>query len=297
MASPVATIGSKFPCILCHGSPNGNGTTKLLIPGATIGQTQVLKVPHLRNQYQMTSFNNTPGADTVGGFGFRHDGTFKDLFSFFSQSFFNASIRGDATTKSNLAAFMLCFDTGTAPAVGYSRTLLATNLLDATISNEWSVLEGQVVVTNIDLIAKGTIDGQWHGLFYQASMTNYLPDSTNLPAFSHADLVTKIQNGDTLTIMGVPPGSGRRLGIDRDLDGVLDADVPPPGLQIVPANGGVVLCWPFSAVGFGLEFNDSLLPADWLPDSNAVELIAGQNYVTNLPASDARFYRLKFPAP
>jgi hypothetical protein len=42
----------------------------------------------------------------------------------------------------------------------------------------------------------------------------------------------KILLGDTLTIMGVPPGSGRRMGIDRDIDGILDGDVglplPPP---------------------------------------------------------------------
>jgi len=31
-------------------------------------------------------------------------------------------------------------------------------------------------------------------------------------------------NGSELTYTCVPPGAGRRIGIDRDLDGVLDGD-------------------------------------------------------------------------
>ena len=42
--------------------------------------------------------------------------------------------------------------------------------------------------------------------------------------FTQAQLWNKIAAGDTLTVMGVPPGSGLRMGIDRDLDGRFDGD-------------------------------------------------------------------------
>ena len=36
--------------------------------------------------------------------------------------------------------------------------------------------------------------------------------------------VTQPEAAPDLTFTAVPPGSGRRIGIDRDLDGVLDGD-------------------------------------------------------------------------
>jgi hypothetical protein len=77
---------------------------------------------------------------------------------------------------------------------------------------------------NIDLIANGTIQGQIHGLLYQPVSNNYQTDTTGLGPFTQAQLTTFIQNGDTLTIMGVPPGSGVRLGLDTNLDGIPNGD-------------------------------------------------------------------------
>jgi YVTN family beta-propeller protein len=293
--SPPPAIGL-IGCNLCHDIPPGPGTVKDIIDTATFhsAQTQAQKIPHLRNLYQKTTFNNTPGADSIGGFGFRHDGMFSDLFAFFSQPFFRFA--NNATTKSNLVAFVLCFDTGTAPAVGYSRTLTASNIFDPGVSNDWSVLEKQTT-TNIDLVAKGVIDGRWRGFVFQPGATNYLPDSTNLPPFTHADLIAKIQNGDFLTVMGVSPGEGTRRGIDRDGDGVRDGDVPPPQLSIESWNQqSAVLHWPFSAVGFGLEQTTDLL-SNWLPTSDPVTIAGGQNYLTNSPSDAGKFYRLRFPFP
>src|ERR1035437_3099582 len=46
-------------------------------------------------------------------------------------------------------------------------------------------------------------------------------------AGKHVFIASMIQAGDTLSFMGVPPGSGQRMGIDRNLDGILDGDGPP----------------------------------------------------------------------
>ncbi|HWX18771.1 MAG TPA: hypothetical protein VN578_02585 [Candidatus Binatia bacterium] len=281
-------------CNSCHTGPPGPGSNKILIPASALQESQDFKVPELREVYQKMHFNNSPGTNTIGGFGIVHDGTDPTLQAFLSRPVFQ-NILSNTVIKNNLAAFVQCFDTGTAPAVGYTRTITAANLNSASISNDWSLLEAQAALTNIDLIVKGTLGGSRHGLVYQPLAATYRPDTTQLPVFTHAQLLAKIQSGDTLTFVGVPPGSGQRMGIDRDLDGVLDGDVPPPSLQLTRTAGGTVLNWPYSAAGFNLESSGSLLPATWSNVADALEIIANQNYVTNSPASGAQFYRLHLP--
>jgi hypothetical protein len=202
------------------------------------------------------------------------------------------NIRNDTTIKNNLAAFVQCFDTGTAPAVGYTRTVTVGNVNSAAISNDWSLLESQAALTNVDLIVKGTLNGQRHGLVFQPLAGTYRPDSTTLTVLTLAQLIAKIQSGDTLTLMGVPPGSGVRMGIDRDVDGVLDGDVPLPSLQIGQATGAAVLHWPYSAVGFSLQGTALLSPAAWTGVTDPWEIVGNENFVTNAPASGLSFYRL-----
>jgi hypothetical protein len=69
-----------------------------------------------------------------------------------------------------------------------------------------------------------TINGKVRGLLYRPSSNDYVADRTGLGPFTRAELLAKIAAGDTLSLMGVPPGSGVRMGIDRDLDGRLDGD-------------------------------------------------------------------------
>jgi hypothetical protein len=193
-----------------------------------------------------------------------------------------------------LNAFLLCLDTGTAPAVGYSRTLTAINANDAGIASDWTLLESQAASgTNINLVAKGTIDGQRRGLLYQPGADNYKLDSTNSATLTRAELVAKISAGDRLTIMGVPPGSGHRMGIDRNLDGVLDADEPLPSLRIAPLSGAFLIQWPSSAAGFKLQQTPILTPLAWSDDTNSIEVMNGYNFVTNQPTEATTFFRLQ----
>ena len=202
----------------------------------------------------------------------------------------------NGTIKSNIQAFVLCFDTGTAPAVGYTRTVRAANFNAASISNDWSLLETQAaVLTNIDLIVKGTLDGVRHGLLYQPGANNYKLDTTNAMPFTRAQLVAKIQAGDTLNLTGVPPGAGQRMGIDRDLNGVLDADEPLPKLQIAAAGTRAVLNWPLSAAGFNLEETLDVAPGVWKLTTNAIEISGVQNFTTNAIGNRVKFFRLHQP--
>jgi len=294
-----SNYNNSFPgltCNTCHIAPPGPGSDSVILSGPGMGTAQDVKVPQLRNMYQKLNFNNAANTNSIGGFGFSHDGTFPSLQAFLSLNLFPA-IQSNTVVKNNLAAFMECFDTGMAPTVGYTRTVTSANVNTAAISNDWSLLESQAAVTNINLIAKGTIGGRRHGLLYQPSLGTYLPDTTNLAPFTRPQLVANIQNGDTLSFMGVPPGAGTRMGIDRDEDGVRDADTPPPSLQISTTGGLLIIQWPLSAAGFLPESSDNLSPAAWTNVTDPVEIIDGQNYVTNSPLSGAVFYRLELPLP
>jgi hypothetical protein len=176
--------------------------------------------------YQKTNANFNPGAVSIDGFGFTHDGDLMGVFDFLSGAEFPL-IQDNATVKANLDAYMLSFDTGTAPAVGYSRTLTAANVQSGPAQSDWNLLQSQAGVGNIDLIANGTIQGQIYGLLYLPGTGVYQTDTAGVGPFTQAQLSTFIQNGDTLTIMGVPQGSGVRMGIDRNLDGVLNGDARP----------------------------------------------------------------------
>jgi DNA-binding beta-propeller fold protein YncE len=213
----------KLVCNFCHPANPGPGTNGNIDPPAKKPSGQPMKHAQLRNMYQKTNVNFNPGAISIDGFGFSHDGNHPGIFQFLSGPEFN--IRSEPTVKANLEAFLLCFDTGTAPAVGYSRTLSAATVTGAPAQSDWSTLQGQASAGNIDLIANGTVQGQVHGLLYLPATNNYQTDTTGLGPFTQAQLTGFIQSGDILTIMGVPPGSGVRLGIDRNLDGIPDGDV------------------------------------------------------------------------
>jgi len=70
----------------------------------------------------------------------------------------------------------------------------------------WATLQSQAQAGNNDLIARGTIQHQLHGLLYQPLTKNYLSDTGVL--YTQAQLTTFILAGDTLSFMGVYPGTG-----------------------------------------------------------------------------------------
>lgn len=219
---------STFKCNSCHTAPPGTGSDRSLTGANALGESQTFKVPHLRNMYTKTFFNNAPGAASLDGFGFTHDGMDSTLFGFLSRPAF-VNFRNDTVRKTNLNAFVMCFDTGLAPAIGFTRTITAANANQTAVVNDWALLEAQAAAGNIDLIVKGTIAGIRRGLVYQPvrNKSNYKSDKTSVGLFTHAQLQTKIAAGDTLSFTGVPLGSGARMGIDRDLNGQLDGEQTP----------------------------------------------------------------------
>ncbi len=279
-------------CNTCHTLPDGGDPT--IITGQVLGgDGQHIKVPHLRNIYQKLNINHAPGSQSIAGFGIVHDGIDPSLFVFLSRQVFGA-FANNATIKNNLEAFVHCIDTGMAPAVGYGRTLTLANV-DATESTaDWDLLEAQAIgVTNIDLVVKGSIDGKFRGLLYQPALNNYRFDSTNSPPLTRAQLRSKIISGDVVTIMGVPPGTGTRIGINRDVDALLDGDEPTPTLRIASAPPNVILNWPTNAPAFVLEQSAAVPSTNWSPNTSVKDITGDQFSVTNTASVGQQFFRLR----
>ena len=150
-------------------------------------------------------------------------------------------------------------------------------------------------MTNIDLIVKGTVDGQQRGLLFQPGPNNlYRSDKTGVGPFTRSQLMLKIQAGDNLTFMGVPPGSGYRMGIDHDVNGVLDGDAPQPSVQITKASTETIIAWPVTAYNYLLEKNDALGGTNWMAETSLRGTNGSLLTVTNsVGLSSNLFFRVK----
>jgi YVTN family beta-propeller protein len=225
-------------CGGCHSLPNG--TNGFLIDGILLQESQSLKVPQLRGLYQKVGADNTPG-EKLTSFGFTHDGAFDNLVSFLRSPVF--TFAGD-NDRRDVAQYLLSFDTGVAPAVGLQVTVNSENKAQQAVLDRISLLAGQALANNCDLVVRGVYRGEHRGFLYDRLTDRYETDRANEPQVSTQELRDAAAGGGELTFMGVLPGQGRRLGIDADGDGVLDGDAPRKsvdvGGRVVDANGNGV---------------------------------------------------------
>jgi hypothetical protein len=130
---------------------------------------------------------------------------------------------------------MLAFPTDLAPIVGQQITLDATNAatvgprIDLLIQRAGTAFTSLIlggVVTECDLIVKGTVGGAPRGWKLLAS-GQFQDDHGG--EISDASLRALATTEGPLTYTCAPPGSGTRMGVDRDEDTVLD------GLDNCPA--------------------------------------------------------------
>jgi hypothetical protein len=192
----------------------------------------------------------------------------------------------------------LCFDTGTKPAIGHSVTIRQENISEPSILDAWRLLETQASRergAGIDLIAKA----DFGGLFYNPSSGEYRSDVQDGLTRTRSWIENQIRNGSTVTLLGVPLGSGARMGIDRNLDGILDRE--PPIITLVVAHAGaregIHLRWNADPdQTYAVESSEALGNGRWIPLATGIagtqDGTAGflQPFAASAPG---RFFRIR----
>jgi hypothetical protein len=222
-------------------------------------ETMEFKVPHLRNAYQKVGmfgmkpssfFPDAPGTfmgPQVRGTGYLHDGSVATVFDFLSADVFDRvqpPLQPQGLSdqdQRDLEAFIMAFDSDLAPIVGQQVTLTNTNLaavqnrIDLLIQRSGTLLPGGS--QECDLIVKGVINGEPRGWFRLGTLANptFRSDTRNETQWSKTDLLALATvPGQALTFTCVPPGSGFRMGVDRDRDNLWDYDDPFPDFFNTP---------------------------------------------------------------
>tara|TARA_B100001540_G_scaffold144112_2_gene127886 strand:- start:2679 stop:5564 length:2886 start_codon:yes stop_codon:yes gene_type:complete len=230
-------VDGPFRCNTCHTLAPEDGFFGTAGEQSFEGETQHFKVPHTRNVYQKVGmFGLSTGGghtgDQVRGFGILHDGSVDTVFNFLGAGVFSLS----DTQRRQLEQFTLEFPTDLAPVVGQQVTLDNTNflavnprinvLIQRANTNFDSFMLGGTV-KECELIVKGTVGGAERGWLYRPASNDFLSDVNTTTTDS--PLRGLVNTEGPLTYTCVPPGSGERMGIDRDQDNHLD------GLDNCPA--------------------------------------------------------------
>jgi YVTN family beta-propeller protein len=248
-----ATLG--MTCNFCHVlDPAGNAEFGVSRPGffGTDGSyiggefPQTLKVPQLRNLYQKVGLFGFPRdillnpdhsdahtGDQIRGFGFIHSGAIPSVFQFISALGFVqddvifpnpggfARNEQGILERRQVESFLMAYDSNLAPIVGQQVTLRLDN---ATLAGlRVNLMLGRAEQNECDLVVHGPVLGEMRGYLYRNGQ--FVSNRADRPPLSAAALrLLALLPGQELTFTCVPPGSGVRMGIDRDLNGVLDGD-------------------------------------------------------------------------
>jgi DNA-binding beta-propeller fold protein YncE len=256
-----------FTCNGCHTLDAGQGFFGTNGDASFENEEQIVKIAHLRNLYQkigmfgmpnvpfLNGFDNGHQGDQIRGFGFLHDGSIDTLFRFFNATVFNESggvcfdgPAGGNVKRRQMEQFMLAFDSDLAPVVGQQVTLNDSNgaaanpRIDLLIQRAQASFTSKVLggaVTECDLVVKGTLVDEARGWVMSSTATAFISDRAIEPPTPDATLrLVAAVPGQALTYTCVPPGSGRRVGIDRDEDLVLDGDDNCPAAPNAGQEGG-----------------------------------------------------------
>ena len=206
-------------------------------------ETQEFKIPHLNNAYQKVGMFGTAAVaftqplpssrqfqgDQVRGFGFLHDGSIGMVNDFLHAGVFSL----DDTGRAGLEQFILAYDTTFAPIVGQQVTLTASNgasvgpRIDRMLAQAVTdfTLVDQPGAKECDLVVKGVVDGEARGYLFSPALGVFRSDRAQESGIADSMLRARAgAAGQELTYTCAPPGSGVRMALARDGDGVFDRD-------------------------------------------------------------------------
>jgi len=279
----------KSHCAMCHSLPSG--TDQNIDNLVEYGGSQFFKNPPLRTVYQREGlYSPTTGSTSTSGYGLGPDGT---GFQLPRSHFYQLDNLRTNQEFLDLTAFILSFDTGTAPTVGRAVTVSTANRTVTAILTEIALLEARAAAADCDLVARGKVSGRHRSFRYTPSTSLYTGDKTGTAAINRAGLLALLTAGDQITFLGVLPGSGPRFGGDRNLDGILDGDEAAAVLSIANEPNAVRMTWPGPSAAWYPETSPSL-SGPWVP-MTAPSLIEAGRERSSWPVSESpkRFFRLR----
>ena len=285
---------SQSHCAACHDLPAG--TDQNLDDFSLIDHTQPIKNPPLRTVYQRAGiFSPTAGATSLSGFGLGSDGTghaMPTVHPYTSLSVINRPplTLAKATALANLTAFILSFDTGTAPAASYDLTLTALNKSDAVLLGQLAILESRAFAGDNGLVAWGRIGGTLGRYRWNPVSSLYLTE-TEITSLTRSELLDQLTAGDALTFVGVLPEETAWRSTDRNSNGTADVTEALPAVSIEREGGVLFLRWPLG--DWYPESSPDLSPP-WQPAAGT-PMAAGAWWTLAIPheSQPTQFYRLR----
>lgn len=202
-----------------------------------LGLDENFKTPHLRNLYQKVGMFGSTGnpadgyphtGDQIRGFGYMPDGSIDTVSEFLTLDFNQFGFSSESN-KQDVVDFALSMVGEMAPIVGQQVTLSAKNYHDIDVHARIDLMIERARVTTprpeCDLVVKAFVNGKTIGAIMLAD-GRFITDRYYAPEFSD-DRIRGLINEhkeNTITYTCAPPGSGIRMGIDRNEDGILDGD-------------------------------------------------------------------------
>ena len=213
-------------CVNCHAGTTGTNQ-KVDIPalappgsppGTPAAEPQNRKNAPLRDAYRKVGANKGSLANNRGC-GFDHGGD-----DFTLQDVLNVGFRFPTGTTGNqqrrdVEAFVLSFGTDTHAGAGQQVTVSTGTDADGRVAQLVAIATNQS--SQVGLIAKGIRGGAQRGWMLQSG--TFVSDRTG-ESLPPSALLSGAVSGQETTYTLVPAGMARRLGIDRDGDGLLDYD-------------------------------------------------------------------------
>ncbi|MBB5351812.1 DNA-binding beta-propeller fold protein YncE [Haloferula luteola] len=278
-------------CIVCH--DYNAGTDQNLDFAPSVGRLQPIKNPPLRLVHQRAGqFDPTAGAQSLAGFGLGPDGSGSVLPIVHPYSLDQLDKPPMTAAKranlANLKAFILSYDTGTAPVVGYDLTLNSQRRSSADLLTQLALLETQAGYEWNGLVAWGRVGGIKQSFRWDPDSSTYVSPGHPL---DRAALLDLLQPGDALTFSGIPLEELHRRSDDRNGNGVVDSDEKAPVPFLLRDAGNLSLKW--TGIDWFPESSGSL-DGPWLPAPGEA---TQQNLESILPidrtGSRRHFYRLR----
>ncbi len=195
------------------------------------------KIPHLRNNYQKVGMfgstgNPANGAPATGpqirGFGFSNDGSVDTLVSFLRAAVFTFP---NPTVREQTAKFVLAFPSNQQPMVGQQITVSDTSPGSTAVRQRLDLLRQTAMPPSAgrppphcELVAAGVLNGSRFSALLNSAGSFTRADAAGTLISFDALYTAAAGPNSAITWTCAPLGAGLRIGIDRNLDGVPDAE-------------------------------------------------------------------------